>query len=314
MARDKLWVLRDGSKLNPPGPHYWELLDIQVGIEEAPFDNVKYVRRNGAWVPVGIQQIVWKGTDDPNTLPSFGTEGDKYLRTPSQTTGIDYVIQLVNSEIIGKVYNTSTGEGSVISGTPDINYFYIYSDLGSKSLDIAFIDSNSVNPNGSITINSFTFNLADATVNGSTYSFGGNTALAGTIDSLYQNILSNGDVINVTSGATSAQQNYREYIKQADGTWQSINIEYITEKPLDQVLRNADITSSNYDITLNQLTQYYGAFGDIPAGYYSVTTDNFSQNGTPNITKYYDPTGVLQLTVTWTPSQIPGLYETYIRS
>jgi len=88
---EKLYVLRDGSLEIPARENYWaEFNDGVKGIEDVEMDNVKYVRRNRSWVPLGIQQIVFKGTDEPSTLPDFGTTGDKYLRQSTNTPYQEY--------------------------------------------------------------------------------------------------------------------------------------------------------------------------------------------------------------------------------
>jgi len=80
---EKLWIVKDGSIENPSRSNYWAPLEIGGGFDDVEMDNVKYVRKNRTWVPLGIQQIVYKGTEDPNTLADFGNSGDKYLREGS---------------------------------------------------------------------------------------------------------------------------------------------------------------------------------------------------------------------------------------
>lgn len=185
---EKLWVLRDGSLEIPAKANYWSEFKLSGGIEDVEMDNVKYVRKNKSWVPLGIQQIVYKGTEDPNTLADFAKEGDKYLR----------------------------------ESTP-----------------------------------------------------------------------------------------YMEYTKLADGTWKSINIEYLNEIPIDKILENADITDATYDSNGNILTATYSNFADKVAGYTSEYMHN--TNNQPTQIVYKNENGAIIKTITIT-YDANGNMTSYIRS
>lgn len=297
---EKLWVVKDGSLLNPPTSNYWEELKISGGIEDAPIDNVKYVRRNGSWEPIGIQQVVYKGKENPNNLPSdLGTEGDKYLQTPYQTTGSDYTIDLavIPAQVGGSLdsYRYDNSNGTIISGTPDISYIDINNDGRNSYLRIVFIDTNSVNPNGFITINNIIFNISDASFDLNSNSYNWNNLTSDTA-TLYQGVSNDTNHrIVVHSEVSVFTQKYQEYIKQSDGTWKSINIEVLQDTPIDKLLENADIVSTDYSVTPNIIT--YGGFSYIPAGYKAeISSSTNSSGGVDTTTVYKDPTGAVVLT------------------
>ena len=323
---EKLWILRDGSIEIPSKPNYWEEFKTAGGIEDAPIDGIKYVRKNLEWVPLGIQQIVYKGTEDPNTLSDFGNEGDKYLREPSTATGVDYSINLerVLTESVNNIYGYDSSAdnpiGSVISGTPDILDIYMGNIYGGNKISLSFLDNNLVISSGFITIDGFIFNIADATISdgtnfnwrstGSYYTW--EAASNPNVDPLYNAVAAKtSQDITVHSEATGVSIPYMEYTKVTSGNWDSLNIEYLKETPIDKILENANITDATYDTNNNILTATYGSFADKPAGYVSEYTYNTSNQPTQIV--YKDETGAIVLTISIS-YDTNGNMTRYIRS
>ena len=323
---EKLWVLRDGSLETPARANYWSELKLSGGIEDAPIDNIKYVRKNKAWVPLGIQQIVYKGTEDPNTLTGFAKEGDKYLREASTSSGIDYSINLeiIRADAANTIYGYVVGAnrpiGTVVSGTPDISAIYMGNIWSGNKISISFVDNNLVISSGFITINGFIFNIADATISdganfawdstGSYYTW--ESANNPNVDPLYNAVAAGAPPnIAVHSEATGTVVPYMEYTKLSDGTWQSLNIEYLKEIPIDKLLENADITNATYDANGNILTATYGKFADKPAGYTSEYT--YDLNNHPTLIAYKSESGVIveKITITYDAN---GNMTSHIRS
>jgi len=289
---EKIWILRDGSLETPARDNYWVEMDFGGGVDDAPIDNISYVRKNSSWTPLAIQQIVWKGTENPNNISDLGREGDKYLRESYQSTGVDYIIDIADytgGEDVSYTYSDgSDGEGEsgiVLSGTPDISKI----EVREYSTSVWPKDMSSINDNSVITINGIDLLFSEGVVLGNKIEWQNSAA-----QSLYTNLQSNGTTVNFHSELSIVIRPYQEYTKLPDGTWKSLNIERIDETPLDKILENADITSATYDIDGNILTAVYGAFADIPAGYNST----FSYiNNRVSLIVYRDGEGVTKLTI-----------------
>ena len=301
--RDKFWVLRDGSKQNPAVPHYWEEIDLGGGITEAPVDNFKYVRRNGQWEHLSIQQVVWKGIDDPNTLPDFGSAGDKYFMEEHLIPGSDYVIQTVdgfhNSFEFSDDGNPNTGY--VSSGVSDTSYigFYPQWDNGTtidpEKIYVTF--KNNPSPSDSISFNGISISVSSGIINPSNpLQYSWTPSEDPNVTTIVNNIVGAGNykvLVHTSQGSTTIPR--KEFIKQSDGSWESINIEILKDIPIDKLLENATYNISYVDN--NNFTKTFNKFSFLEAGYTAQVqiTNNPITNGTDTQTTYRDSSGNIKI-------------------